>query len=157
MNGRAVFQGSFPHPSQREASGSQRSARPCIPPLPVPHTPAWTHCWQMAAPWGLQIVVSSTAWKSCQVPPASSSTAANVNAGRALGQEQPPGLRRLPQCVPWGWTSIHEDGSSSNACRNSVGNGEAQPCTGAPYLPSVAPGDTVIIAMDAIESGGDLL
>lgn len=93
MSGRAVFQGSFPHSSQREASGSRRSTRLCIPPLPVPHTPTWTHCWQMPAPRGLQIVVSSTAWKSCQMPPASSSTAANISVWRALGQEPPPGLR----------------------------------------------------------------
>lgn len=67
------------------------------------------------------------------------------------------GTTSRPPSVPWGWMSAPGNDSSSTACRNSVGTGEAQPCMGVPYLPSVALGDTVTIPMDATESGGDLL
>lgn len=117
----AVFQGalcSFPHPSQRDGSRSRQSAGgPASCCSLVPDTPVWTHFWQMAAPQGLQIV-----WDSCEMPPGSSSTAAYVTVGVALGfcagitsqtpqvsSECPTGL----DFCPWGWQQL--------ACRQESG------------------------------------
>lgn len=107
---------SFHPPSQRDASRSQWSL--CSPAcwlFLISARPTWTRYWQTATHRCLQIAVSSTALKSSEMPPASSSTVTYSSEGMQLGFcvrtniQLPQASLEFPTGLDfccWGWQQL---------------------------------------------------